>query len=126
MINKSTYRLLLFQNAFKIFLIVSTFGMSLHCANLLLGINFCIVELTIVLSLFPFLVLFGCTFVLKLCNLSRGILAYDFLVSNCIYAQKNYAFFGGNLTLARWIVLICGLVISTFLIWKMYKQFKCK
>lgn len=124
MTNKSTYRLLIFQNAFKIFLIISSLGMSVHCANLLLGINFCIVELTIVLSLCPFLVLLGCTYTLRLCNLSRGILAYNYLVSNCIYLQKNYSFFGDYLTLARWVVLVCGIVISCFLVRKIIQNVK--
>ena len=122
--NKAAYQLYLFQNIFKIFLIISTFGMSVHCANLLFGINICIVELTIILSLVPFAILYMCTYILKLCVLSRSILIYNYVVSQCIYVQKNYQLFGEYLTPARWIVMVSGLVIVTLLIQKMYEHSK--
>lgn len=122
--NKSAHQLYLFQIAFKLFLIVSTFGMSLHCANLLLGVNLCVVEVTIILSFLPMLILYMCTYVLKLCRLARYILIYNYVVSNCIYVQKNFELFGEYLNLARWIVMLCGLVITYFLIRKIYEQIK--
>ncbi len=122
--NKAAYQLYIFQIAFKIFLIISTLGMSVHCMNLLLGVNICVVELTIILSLFPMLILYMCTYILKLCTLSRSILIYNYVVSNCIYVQKNYQMFGEYLTPARWIVMISGFIIVTFLIRKMYEHSK--
>lgn len=127
--NKAAALLYRFQLYFKIFLILSTFSMSLHCALLLLGIKPCVVEFTIILPLLPFLILFATTYVLKLCLLSRSILIYNYIVSVCIYLQKNFQFFGEYLLLARWIVMCCGFVITVFLVRKMWlgvKNIKCK
>lgn len=128
--NKQAVRTLhIFQMIFKIFLIISTFGMSVHCANLLMGIRFSIVEVSIILPLFPFVILMMCTYVLKLCNLARCILCYNYLTSVCIYLQKNFQFFDKYLTLARWIVMVSGIIITIFLVRKMYlsiKRYKCE
>lgn len=123
--NRQAVRMLrIFQTVFKLFLIVSTFGMSVHCANLLMGINISLVEISIILPMFPFVILMMCTYVLRLCLLSRCILCYNYLVSVCIYLQKNYQFFGEYLTAARWAVMVSGFVVTCFLIRKMYLSVK--
>lgn len=127
--NKAAALLFRFQLYFKIFLILSTFSMSLHCALLLLGIKPCVVEFTIILPLVPFLILYAITYVLKLCVLSRSILIYNYVVSLCIYLQKNFHFFGDYLFCARWIVMTCGFVLTIFLIHKMWigiQKLKCR
>ncbi len=124
MSNKAAHNLFLFQMAFKVFLIVSTMGMSVHCANLLMGVRICVVEFTIILPLVPFLLLYSCSYILKLCRLSRWMLIYNYIVSVCIYLQKNYDFFGQYLTLMRWLVMSLGLVLSVLLIRKMINH-KC-
>lgn len=124
MSNKAAHNLFLFQTAFKVFLIVSTLGMSVHCANLLMGVRICVVEFTIILPLVPFLLLYSCSYILKLCRLSRWMLIYNYIVSVCIYLHKNYDFFGQYLTTMRWLVMSLGFVLSVLLIRKMINH-KC-
>lgn len=101
----------LFQTLFKLYLLLGLILMCLHCLLLLLGFQLHIAEYVISLGLFPFVALYICTFALSLCRVSRIVLCYNYLISCCIFWQKNYALFGDYVNHARAATTAIGIVL---------------
>lgn len=111
-------KLALFQKLFKMYLIIALIGLCSHCALLLCGIDCNFATYSVVLTLIPFAVLYVCTYVLKLCSLCRVVLCYNYLISNCIFWQRQYAAFGQYVDVARITTLGIGIILIIALVSK--------
>lgn len=82
-----------------------------HVLMLEFDVDVFVVDWIFGMSAFGAFVLFIATYVLGLCNIMRCYVLYDFMVSQCIMAQKNWEAFGEFRHDAHILVLLMGVVL---------------
>lgn len=104
------------QATIKYSVFIGAFLMTTHVGLLMAGYDIPVADWICGFSILGFITLFMASYCLRLCNLFRAFLIYDFAVGQCIRVQRELHAFDTILQEARLVVFTTGVILITIFI----------
>lgn len=104
------------QAMIKYSVFIGAFLMTTHVGLLMAGYDIPVADWICGFSILGFITLFMASYCLRLCNLFRAFLIYDFVVGQCIRVQRELHAFDTILQEARLAVFTAGVILITIFI----------
>lgn len=118
----STRLFMLLQELIKIFVVLAGLLLTIHIGMLILGYDPFWAEWLCGFSVFGFVMLFIASYLLKLCNLFRAFLIFDFVADQCIVFQREVGIFGDYIDIARMVMFATGASLVSIYIYREIKR----